>query len=73
MNTLLRVLLLTIHLNCNANPDAKFLRKKWPNQASVSKICLHAKGVPEGYDIFITATGHVEAIVLMTNSGSKEK
>ncbi|GEM_PF-1851756 len=42
------------------------LRKKWPVQASVSEICLPAKGVPEDFDIFFTASRHVETVVLMS-------
>ncbi len=60
----MKVLLLTIYLNCNAKSGAKST-KKWPIQASVSETCLPAKGIPEGSGIFFAHSRHVEAIILL--------
>ena len=62
---LLKVLFITIHLNCNADPDAKFT-EKWLVQVFVPEICLPAKGVSGSMVIRIAATRHVETVVLIT-------
>ena len=59
---LLKVLFITIHLNCNADPDAKFM-KQWLVQVFVPEMCLPAKGVPGSMVIRIAATRHCEVIV----------
>ena len=69
---LLKVLFITIHLNCNADPDAKFT-EKWLVQVFVPEICPPAKGITDVMVIRIAATRHVESIIMMTNSGLKGK
>ncbi len=47
--------------------------KKCPIRASVSETCLPAKGVPEGCDIFITHSRHVETVVLLSRKLPDDK
>ena len=56
-DTLLKVLLLTIRLNCNAKVDSKST-KNGLQQSSVAETFLPAKGISEGYGIFFTASRH---------------
>jgi len=52
------------------DPNSK---RKQTAQAIYSEIYVDAKGVPDSTGIFFVHSRHVEAIILMTRSGSGDK